>query len=301
MPSRLNITLRQMRAFVESYRLRNLTHAAEALHVTQSAMSALIRQFEEELGVRLFERSPRVLRPTKAADDAYRQVVSILENIASLGDDMRERAEGVERVLAFSCAPGLSSDVVPTVLAEFKRRYPDVKTLMYDAADASLIQRVLNEDVEFSIGFYEHEPEAVAREALVADRLCAVFQKDLPLAQKDKVTWADLFDQPIINLTRGVQVQQIVTETFAYAGRAFRPAYEVAYLHTALALAAQGLGTVVIPGYLLKCNPHAPKLVAKPLHDPVFERSLLVHKRQGHALSTTATAFLDMVRAHLHE
>jgi len=299
MPARLNITLRQMRAFIEAYRLRNLTHAAEALHVTQSAMSALIRQFEEELGVQLFERTPRVLRPTKAADDAYRQVMTVLENIAALGEDMRDRAEQVERVLAFSCAPGLSSDVIPAVLAEFKRRHTDVKTVMYDAADASLIQRVLSEDVEFSVGFFEHEPEAVAREPLVADHLCAVCHKDFALARKPKVHWADLDGQPIINLTRGVQVQQVVTETFARAGQAFRPAYEIAFLHTALALAAQGLGVVIIPGYLMRCNPHAASLVAKKLHDPVIERSLLVHTRQGHTLSATASTFLEMVREHL--
>lgn len=299
MPARLNITLRQMRAFVEAYRLRNLTHAADALHVTQSAMSALIRQFEEELGVQLFERTPRVLRPTKAADDAYRQVMTILGQIGALGEDMRDRAEQVDRVLAFSCAPGLSSDVIPAVLADFKRRHPEVKTLMYDAADSSLIQRVLSEDVEFSVGFYEHEPEAVAREPLVADHLCAVCHKDSPLARKAKVGWADLYGQPIINLTRGVQVQQMVMETFARAGQAFRPAYEIAFLHTALALAAQGLGVVIVPGYLMRCNPHAAALVAKKLHDPVIERSLLVHTRQGHALSATASAFLEMVREHL--
>lgn len=299
MPARLNITLRQMRAFVEAYRLRNLTHAAEALHVTQSAMSALIRQFEEELGVQLFERTPRVLRPTKAADEAYRQVRMILGHIVALGDDMRDHADQVDQVLAFTCAPGLSSDVIPPVLAAFKRGQPEVKTVMYDAADSSLIQRVLTEDVEFSIGFYEHEPEAVARQPLVADQLCAVCHRDLPLAGKEAVTWADLHDQPIINLMRGVQVQQIVTETFARAGQSFRPAYDIAFLHTALALAAQGLGVVVIPGYLVKCSPYAEKLAVLQLQDPVVERSLLVHTRQGHTLSATATTFLEMVREHL--
>ncbi|WP_077002795.1 LysR family transcriptional regulator [Variovorax sp. KK3] len=299
MPARLNITLRQMRAFVEAYRLRNLTHAADALHVTQSAMSALIRQFEEELGVRLFERTPRVLRPNRAADDAFRQVESILESIAALGEDMRDRAEQVERVLAFSCAPALSSAVIPTVLAAFKRENPDVKTVMYDAGDASLIQRVLTEDVEFSIGFFEHEPEAVSREALVIDHLCAVCSKDSPLAAMERVTWHDLMEQPIINLSKGLQVQQLVSEAMANAGRAYRPAYEISFIHTALALAAQGFGIVVIPGYLVRGNPHTTSLVAKKLHDPDIERSLLVHTRQGHVLSAPAETFLQMLRDHL--
>lgn len=301
MPARLNITLRQMRAFVEAYRLRNLTHAADALHVTQSAMSALIRQFEEELGVRLFERTPRVLRPNLAADDAYRQVEAILERITALGEDMRDRAEQVESVLSFSCAPALSSAVIPTVLAAFKQQNPDVKIVMYDAGDASLIQRVLTEDVEFSIGFFEHEPEAVSREPLVMDHLCAVCEKDSPLASKERVTWHDLMELPIINLSKGLQVQQLVTEAMANAGRAYRPAYEISFIHTALALAAQGFGLVVIPGYLVRGNPHTTSLVAKKLHDPVIERSLLVHTRQGHVLSAPAETFLQMLRGHLEQ
>jgi DNA-binding transcriptional LysR family regulator len=299
MPSRLNITVRQMRAFVESYRLRNLTHAADALHITQSAMSALIRQLEEELGVQLFERTPRVLRPTKAADDAYRQIGDILVRIDTLGTDMRGRAEQVERVLSFTSAPAISSGVIPAVLADFRQRFPDVKTVMHDAADSSLIQRVLSEDVEFSIGFFEHEPESVARIPLVIDHLCAVCSSESPLARKKRVTWQDLIDLPLINLSRGTQVQQIVGELLAREGRQHRPAYEINLLDTALAMAANGLGVVVTPGYLVKGNSHGRSLVAKQLHDPEIERSLLVHTRQGQTLSATANTFLEMVQEHL--
>jgi len=300
MPTQMNVTLRQMRAFVEAYRLRNLTHAAEAMHMTQSAMSALIRQFEEELGVRLFERTPRTLRPTKAGDDAFAKVENILKEVTTLGHDMQDRAEQVERVLAFSCAPALASVVVPTVLADFKRRYPEVKTVLYDAADASLIQRVLNEDVEFSIGFFEHEPEAVIRVPLVVDHLCAVCNKHSPLAMKERVTWEDLLDHPLINLSRGTKVQHLISEALSDTGKkGYRPAYEITFIHTALALAAQDLGVVVLPGYLIKGNPQLNSLVAKKLHDPSMERSLLVHTRQGHTLSSTAAEFLDLLRQHL--
>jgi LysR family transcriptional regulator, carnitine catabolism transcriptional activator len=299
MPVHPNITLRQMRAFVEAYRLRNLTHAAEAMHITQSAMSALIRQFEEDLGTRLFERTPRSLRPTKAADHAYRKVSAILDEVLSLGQDMRDRSGEAGTVLSFSCAPLLFSYVVPAVLKEFLRLQPDAKTVLYDAIDASLIQKVLDEDVEFSIGFFDHEPEAVTRNALVEDYLCAVCSGDSPLASRERVTWEDLVNQPLINLSRGAQVQQLVTEALAGAGRTFRPAYEISFIHTALGLAAQGLGVVVIPGYLVRGTPYMSALVVRKIHDPTIERSLLYHTRQGHALSPTAMRFLDMLRQHL--
>jgi DNA-binding transcriptional LysR family regulator len=294
-----NITLRQMRAFVEAYRLRNLTHAAEAMYMTQSAMSALIRQFEEGLGVTLFERTPRVLRPTRAADGAYLRIEGILREVGALGQDMRQRMGESESVLAFSCAPLFFSTVVPEVLTEFKRAYPDLKTVMYDALDASLIQRVLDQQVEFCIGFFGHEPEAVTAVPLIEDYLCAVCARDSALAGQDRVSWQDMADQPIINLSGAVQLQQLLVSTFAAIGREYRPVYEMSFIQTALALAAQGHGVVVVPGYLLRTSPYKQVLVAKKLHGPAIERSLLYHLRQGHTLSQVATEFLDLLRQHL--
>ena len=288
-----------MRAFVTAYRLRNLTHAADAMSMTQSAMSAMIRQFEESLGIRLFERTPRVLRPTKAAEKAFVQVEAILERVNALGADMLDLAETRDRVLSFSCAPALASSVVPTVLAKMRRDSPEVQIVMYDAGDASLIERVLDEEVEFSLGFFEHEPEAVSSVPLVMDHLSVVCRADSALATQDRVVWEDLVSEPIINLSKGVKVHHLISEALSSAGRAYRPAYEISFIHTALALAAQGMGLVVLPGYLIKGNPHVGTLVAKKLHEPVIERSLLVHTRQGHSLSAVAMEFLEMLKDHL--
>jgi LysR family transcriptional regulator, carnitine catabolism transcriptional activator len=297
--TQLNISLRQLRAFAEAYRLRNLTHAADALHITQSAVSALIRQLEGSLNVQLFERTPRTLRPTKAADDAYVQVEGILGRIGALQQSMHNRAETGCSTLSFSCAPALASACVPTVLAKFQRAFPDVQTVMYDADGASLIQRVLDENAEFSIGFFGHEPVAVTREPLVVDYLNLVCHKDSPLASKDEVQWTDLLDQQIINLSKSEILQHLISESLAGAGSAYRPAYEIGFIYTALAMASQGLGVVVAPGFLIKGNPHVANLVARKLHNPVIERTLFIHTREGHVLSAVGTEFVDMLRAHL--
>jgi DNA-binding transcriptional LysR family regulator len=294
-----NVTLRQMRAFVEVYRLRNLTHAAKAMHMTQSAMSVLIQQFEEGLGIKLFERTPRALRPTKAADDAYLKVEGIMRDVVALGQDMRERAGESDSVLAFSCAPLLFSGIVPTALAEFKRTHPNLKTVMYDAIGRSLIETVLDQRVEFSIGFFENEPEAVTGVPLIEDYLCAVCAKGSALAGKSRVTWEDIAELPLINLSRAVQLQQLIVTTFAGMGHAYRPAYEMSFIQTALAVAAQDLGVVMIPGYLARNSSHDEVLVAKKLHDPAIERSLLYHTRQGHTLSRIAAEFLDLLRQRI--
>src|SRR5690349_15712764 len=107
MTAPLRLTLRQLRAFAQAYKMRNLTHAADSLHMTQSAMSALILQLEESLGVQLFERTTRMLRPTLAADDAFAQAEEILSRAIELQLSMKQRATSAENALSFSCVPAL--------------------------------------------------------------------------------------------------------------------------------------------------------------------------------------------------
>jgi DNA-binding transcriptional LysR family regulator len=294
-----SVTIRQMRAFAETYRLRNLTHAAESLHLTQSAVSALIRQFEESLGVQLFERTTRLLRPTKAADEVIVDVRDVLNRITAMHAHMQEKAQEDTAVLAFSCVPALASSVVPTVLAEFRRRHPHVRTVLFDDGDGMLIDRVLSEEAEFSISSFAHDPEAVAQFPLHEDYVSVVCARSSALAGKDAVTWVDLLEQPIINLSKGVALQQMIREFFPSVNRAYKPAYHVGFIDTALAMASQGLGVVVLPGYFVKGNPHYTSLIAKKLHDPVVAQKLIIHTRKGRALSAQAEAFLAMLRAHL--
>lgn len=293
------MTLRQLRAFAEVYRLRNITHAAEAMRITQSAMSVLIRQMEEALGVPLFERTPRALRPTAAADEAYGRVVRILEDIDSLQDRLRAKGSSARRQLAFTCTPALAATVIPPAMAEFRQRMPDAKVTIHDAADATLIDDVLAEKVEFSIGFFESDPEALELEPLATDCLLAVCRGDAPLASRPKVTWADLSGHSIIKLSKGTPLQRQIGDALSANGFAYEPDYEVTFLHTALAMIGEGLGIAILPGYLFRGNPHTAGLVGLKLHDPIVERRLLVHTRPGHTLSEPASLFLSLLRARL--
>src|SRR6187549_823438 len=89
-PGKFAPTVRQLRAFVAVYQLRKLSAAAEQLFVTQSAISVLVRQMEEGLGARLFDRTTRSLQPTQAAAEAIVVAERILRDVESLGAGLRD-------------------------------------------------------------------------------------------------------------------------------------------------------------------------------------------------------------------
>lgn len=299
MTQSLRITLRQLRAFSVAYKLRNLTHAAESLHMTQSAMSALIQQLEESLGVKLFERTPRMLRPTKAADEAFAQGADILSRAIALQRDMADRMKVAQTTLAFSCVPALTSGIVPTVIAEFEKKEPDARVVIYDEIDAALLERLLAEKAEFSISTFEHDPELVSHSALAESFVSVICHRDSELAQKEKVSWSDLLDQRVINLFRGEPIQQLISEIFPIDGRPFVPTFEIGYIQTALAMCEQRLGVIVLPDYFIAGNPHFPSLTARKLHDPEVKQTLYVHTRKGHELTAIAQSFIDLLREHV--
>jgi DNA-binding transcriptional LysR family regulator len=299
MASPLHVTLRQLRAFEAAYRLRNLTHAAEALHMTQSAMSALIKQLEDSLDVQLFERTPRALKPTPAADEAYPQSADILSRVGALQAGMKDRAKGAETLLSFSCVPSLASTVVPTVLAHFRKVMPGVRPVVFDEGDTTLMERVRSGECEFSVSTFAQDPEALTQIPLVVGYLGVACSKTSPLAKLKRMTWADLVGQPIIHLSKGSSLQQQIQQYFPDAARNYKPAYEIGFIHTALAMAAEGLGVVIVQSFLVEGNPHMKGLVLKKLHDPIAEKSLIIQTRKGHEFTRPAQLFLGMLRDHL--
>ncbi len=294
MPFRLELSLRQLRAFDEVYKLSNLTYAAESLHMTQSAVSALIRQMEESFDVQLFERSSRMLRPTPAGAAAIERVRSILGSVDALQSQLHSFSRSDDEAFSFTCVPSLASAVVP-VLARLKEVAPRIHATLYDEGDIAVIDRVESGECEFGIGSFAHNREKVAQIALLQDHVFVICSKTSHLARLPRVTWHDLESEPIIHLSRGVSLKHLLLDHLPGWKPTSKPAYEVGFIQTALAMAAQGLGVLILPGFYVRGTLQASGIQALRLHDPVVEHAFMIHTRQGHVLSAPARTFLDLL------
>ena len=111
------MTLRHMRIFAEVYRTRNVTHAAQNLHMTQPAVTRAIQELEQHYGVRLFERLYRHLSPTEAAQRLYAQAVYLLDTFDHMEAAMRDwDSLGVVRVGA---TVTLGSTILPVPATKY--------------------------------------------------------------------------------------------------------------------------------------------------------------------------------------
>ncbi|RZA13184.1 MAG: LysR family transcriptional regulator, partial [Lysobacteraceae bacterium] len=241
------LTLKQLRAFVAVYKLRRLTAAAAQLYVTQSAVSALIRQLEEELGVRMFDRTTRSLQPTPAAHDVIEIAQRVLRDIDSLSaglDDLSTLRRGRVTV---ACTPTLAEILLPPVIREFRALHPDIQVHVDDCAPDQFIARLIGEHADFGIGTPDRADEGVQVERLIGDYLSVVCRADDPLAARKSVRWKDLDGLPVTTVRPGFGVRPLIDHSAARAGIRLNVAHEVSLLSTALWMTACGMGPSLMP------------------------------------------------------
>jgi len=170
-----------------------------------------------------------------------------------------------------------------------------VEIAMQDVAPDQLVGKVLAEEVEFSIGTISSPPREIAQETLISDQLSAICRRNDELGRRSEVSWDEVLRTPCICVGPGNGIRELIDATLARKGKKIVPAWEVAFLTTALSMTAQGLGVTITPSYLVAYLQY-PMLVAVPLHNPVVRRNLTVISRSGRSLSPAARRFIDLLK-----
>jgi DNA-binding transcriptional LysR family regulator len=289
----MNPTIKQLHAFALACRYGVLTRAAEEMFVTQPAVSVLIRQLEESLGMRLFDRTSRSLRPTVAAEEILPTVERMLRDLESLKSSVKELAGRQRGHLRFAAGGAIAGAIVPKLIAEYRLLYPNIEVSIDDAAPDRLTAPTLAGDVEFSIGTVNDTPEGLTLQCLARDPLCAICRKDAKLARKRRVTWEDALSYPWIAVKANSGIRNLMDEALFTLGVRKSVQYEVSYMTTGLSMAQAGLGIAIFPGILLTSYPH-PDLVARTLESPAVTRDVSLIKRAEHSLSPAAESFVEL-------
>lgn len=292
-------SLRQLEALVLVYRLRSITKAAAELRVTQSAISLLIRQIEDNFQLKLFERTTRALHPTAACVEAIPAAERILAGAQGLSRRMRDLAEIKAGRIAIAVSAGVAAALLPKVFARFRACHPDVRIDLFDVAPDELLGFVLAGRAEFGLGSVEAEgvPEATI-ETLMQSPLSAIGLRDGYFEKRRRLTWDDVLKTDLIAMRRGTRIRTQIDDALALTGRELAPAWEVSLITTALALTAEGAGISILPAHMLP-KAQFPTLVAIPLSQPTIHRHVSLLSRADFGLSPAAQRFVEITRRML--
>lgn len=289
------LTLKQLRAFVAVYRLGKLADAADELGVSLSAVSALIRQIEETLNTRLFDRSTRTLAPTRAADEAFGLAERILQDVVTLGSNFRDLSEGSRGRVHLAATPATAATLLPATARRFARRYGNIQLVLDDCAPSQFLTHIVSERVEMGIGTPAPAGAGCDNRLILSDALQVVCAGDHPFTERDAVRWSDLSDVRLITFRGGPYgVRDLVDRTLMHVGVQPEVAHEVGFLETAAWMAASGLGVAILPAALAAMHRHQ-GLATRPLVAPEVSRSIALVTKKGRSLSPACKLFVDMV------
>ena len=296
--SRFLPSMRQLRAFAAVYHLRKVSAAAEQLSVTQSAVSLSLRQLEDGLGARLFDRTTRTLQPTQAAHEAIVLAERILRDAEALGAGTLELSQLRRGRVSVAVTPTLAELLLPAAVVRFRERHPGIHVDINDCAPDQFVSRVVGEQVDFGIGVPEQAGADVDTETLVRDHLAVVCPAGHPLSGRVRLRWADLDGHPVITVRPGYGVRPLIDASAARAGVRLRVVHEVTFLSTALWMTRAGMAIAIMPAaYARAARPE--ELVVLPLTAPRVSRDICIVTKRGRSLSLSGQALVKEIRAAL--
>lgn len=290
----MNPTLRQMRAFVALAKTGNFTLAAQYLHLSQSALSGLIKELEQTLGAKVVDRSTRKASLTEIGRELYPLFSQIIDDLDGALANIEAHTRLKKGTVRIAAPQLMSCTLLPRAIAAWQARHPEVQVRLADSGVESVAARVLSGEADIGIGpERDSAPQLDARE-LFEMPFALVYPHGHPLDKRRRVTWDDLSAYPFISL-QGQFTERLLADMHDGLREApLKPAFEVTYMTTALAMVSAGLGITV-------CLPYAAPLVAlyrlnmRTLADPEITRRFFVYTRAGRSLSPAAGQFIEFL------
>jgi DNA-binding transcriptional LysR family regulator len=145
------MNLRRLRYFVAAAEELSFNRAAQRLGIAQPPLSNQIKQLEEELGVRLFERTSRGVRMTEAGEALLEEARRIFVQLNQTVNLVRRVGHGEVVHLTPGFVPSASNEVLPPILHTFRDRYPDVELCLREMRPDRVVQRL--HDKQIDVGF----------------------------------------------------------------------------------------------------------------------------------------------------
>jgi DNA-binding transcriptional LysR family regulator len=273
---------------------RSFTRAAEALVMTQPAVSRQLAALEAEVGAQLVERGPRHVALTPAGAALVEEAEAILPAIDAAARRLKAFAASDGGAVRLGAVPSAMATFVPTALHALRRARPRVEIQLQEGWSTDLARLTARGDLDLAVVSTSGTMPPPSGATLLREPLVVLLAADHPLARRRRLALAELADEPWLVATEPGG-RQAITTAYAEAGFTPRIVGSVAW-HAAERLIAIGLALALAPQSTGARLARHPDLVAKPLTKaPVRELRLITPARPRR------TPVERELEAHLHD
>jgi DNA-binding transcriptional LysR family regulator len=294
----MDFTSRQFRAFLLVAQHRSFSRAAEALYITPSGLSVLIRELENQLGFRLFDRTTRHVGLTSYGNELLGVARQSLEEVDAAVSRIGRSAAGASLSLSVGAPPLVAANVLPAAIKEFRSNRPDLCIRVFDVGGEALTRLVEEGKLDMSLGAFFKPAPGIRRTPLFRFSLMVIRPDNDPALRRSSTTWSALKGEPLISLVPGNLVQQFIDKHLARAGVFVHPRAVFNHLDTMIAMVEAGEGIAVIPSFVLPACRNR-KVVMSRLINPVVNLDFSRISIRGKKLPPGADDFTAFLRGYI--
>ncbi|MGD9897399.1 MAG: LysR family transcriptional regulator [Candidatus Methylacidiphilaceae bacterium] len=292
------IDLRQMCAFIAVAESGSFTQASRRLHLSQPAVSRTVAALEEELGVRLLERSGRRVSLTAAGQTLLPRGRRLLAEADSLREELRASEQLGAGSLRLAADPSACEHLLPAVLREFKESFPACVWTITPASAIPALDLVREKSVEVAMVTRPLRlPASVRFERLFEEELVFAVTPSHPWAADRKTPPRDFERYSFLLPEREGESHQLVDRYFARRGLRLSVLAELGSIEAIGAMAAYGLGIGILPRWAISRAAEEGKLVPIPLGRCPLRRSWGLLSLKGRRPGLAEHAFLALCRS----
>lgn len=288
-----DINLRLLQTFLVVASESSFRIAGEKLNRAHSAVSIQIRQLEEQLHVRLFERTTRSVKLTaegiKLQESLRKAHFEILHGLR----EIREAADLKRGQLSLACSSHVASVHLPPILTEFVSQFPEVAVTIRELTSTDLYDALRKQEVDFAIG--PHGTDAAFEfSPILVEPLHAVVHPRFVDPSTEIITWQEIAQFPILLPAPQTAMRRIVDQVLQDIGLEAPSRYQFIQAETIIAMAEAGLGIAVQPSTRLKKDPPINARVMM-LTEPHIRRAMSLIRLRNRDLSPAARHLADKI------
>ena len=237
--------MRQLRAFVTIARVQSFTRAAEQLHITQPGLSGTVREIEQQLDCRLFERTTRAVRLTEHGRAFLPVATRVLAELDAAAASLGQLSEKSRQRIVLGATPVIASSILPQACRAFATTHPGVQVQVHDLDRARIHAGVQDGELDAGFGVFLEAASGIRRTPLLRTELVLV--RSAQEATRSPVRWTDVQrGAPLLGLPVKNPIQALV-ESHVGKRDSDPPRQVFNHLHTLLAMVEAGAGQAVLP------------------------------------------------------
>ena len=242
-----NMEIWQIKYFIQVYKCKSFSKAAENLHISQQGLSRTIKNIEDELGLLLFERSPKGVQPTAFGSVLLEKANRVVDEYDLMMDFLHKNTELKKDTVFIGLPHSLYTNLFAEVLCDFQEKYPDIKLEIVELASYACERGVEHNFLDISFAIKPVNFDKFEFKHLFNCDMCILANKDNVISQNSTVEFHQLKNENFIMLSSKYKSRELIIERCQKCGFSPHIAYTASQIDLIIGLVALNKGIAILP------------------------------------------------------